>query len=510
MKRKKRLKKILSLSVPVMLSQFTDLSGNFLTTYFLSRLGGNELAASGLITPTQNLLIAPAMACLQGASVLAAERIARSEENTVGGIWHQNQLLGLTFSTMALPVLLFSGSLFSSLNQSEELADIAQRYFRYYIPAYVGTLLITTNQQIFLAQKRAIPIFCTTSLQTLLDVSLGLCLSQGYFNLPKLGVIGLSIGYSISATTVFLGSTVYLLIDRNNQRYALFKFSSEKMTHVLQSMLKRGLPLSLQIGAELVALWLAMMMVGEFGKNQLSAAEIAGQYVFLLTVPASGLGRSTSILIGRAFGKGKLEEVRKLGMTSMLLSQAMPCLGMIFFVSAPSLLTSFFLNGNTQDRNEIMQLSATLLLINGGGQFFDAFRQVAMGALVGQSDNLLPALLNVSSMCVIGTLLSYGMGFLFGLGTPGVFIARSVAMAFAASVVGTRWYFKAGHTEPPQTKPDVVVMPQERTQCPSFASKCWAFFFKPREPDDETYLLVTKLESVPQDQSKLESGPQNQ
>lgn len=74
-----------------------------------------------------------------------------------------------------------------------------------------------------------------------------------------------------------------------------------------------------------------MLMTGKFGNANLIAAEIAGQYVYILTVPGFALGQVTSILSSEQYSNRNYSELRKVGIRAMLLSQVLPLVGMTLF-----------------------------------------------------------------------------------------------------------------------------------------------------------------------------------
>ncbi|MEN9916209.1 MAG: hypothetical protein RLY40_141 [Pseudomonadota bacterium] len=112
---------------------------------------------------------------------------------------------------------------------------------------------------------------------------------------------------------------------------------------------------------------------------------------------------------------------------------------MAFFLTIPRQLSQFFLTNN-EDVDEILQATSRLLIINGIGQIFDGLRQTLTGALIGQDDNFFPMVTNITSMCLVGILSSYLIGFLGNQGIDGIFIGRSSCMFLAALVLGIRWF----------------------------------------------------------------------
>jgi Na+-driven multidrug efflux pump len=56
----------------------------------------------------------------------------------------------------------------------------------------------------------------------------------------------------------------------------LLSFNLEGFFSNLRNLLKKGLPLGLQNGAEVIALWISMLMAGEFGNANLTGQKLLG------------------------------------------------------------------------------------------------------------------------------------------------------------------------------------------------------------------------------------------
>jgi MATE family multidrug resistance protein len=434
-------RKMLGMSAPLMLSHLTNMLGGFANVYLFSRLGAKSLAAAGLITATQNLFVASVGGSLFGCSVLMAEELSQRNQapRNIGILWRQIQLLTLAYDVLVIPLYLTTDFILSNLGQDDTLLPHVQSYFNYYGIGFAANLLSLGNQQVLLSHENTLPILLINTVNNLSNFGLGYGLITQK-NIWQESAV--SIAYGISSWASLLLSSVY--INLKYRQNGLLSFKLSPFLTNLRKLLRKGLPIGLQNGAEVIALWVSMLMAGEFGDASLTAAEIAGQYVYILTVPGFALGQVTMVLSAQQYTRKDYAELRRVGIRAMLLSQVLPACGMLLFLTIPRQLTLFFLDNNAQ-ADDILAATQRLLLINGIGQFSDGVRQTLTGALIGQGDNVYPMVTNIMSMCLIGILSSYLMGFLGDEGVDGIFAGRSISMFLAAILLAIRWLRTTSH-----------------------------------------------------------------
>lgn len=434
-------KKMLGMSAPLMLSHLTNMLGGFGNVYLFSRLSAKSLAAAGLITATQNLFVASVGGSLFGCSVLMAEELSQrnQEPRNIGILWRQVQLLTLAYDVLVIPLYLTTGFILSNLGQDDTLLPHVQGYFNYYGIGFAANLLSLGNQQVLLSHENTLPILLINTVNNLGNFGLGYGLVTQKNTWQESAV---SIAYGISSSASLVLSSVYINVKYRQNGLLSFKLSPF-LTN-LGKLLRKGLPIGVQNGAEVIALWISMLMAGKFGDEGLTAAEIAGQYVYILTVPGFALGQVTMVLSAQQYTRKSYVELRRVGIRAMLLSQVLPASGMLLFLTIPRQLTLFFLDNNAE-AEAILQATQRLLVINGIGQFFDGVRQTLTGALIGQGDNVYPMITNMTSMCLMGILSSYLMGFLANEGVDGIFAGRSISMFLAAILLAIRWLRTTSH-----------------------------------------------------------------
>ena len=92
------LQAILSLAVPVVINSFLQTMYNLTDTYWLGKIGTNELAAINLVTPVQNIIINFGTGITVAGSVLIAQYIGGGEKEHAKSMANQIFACAMGFS----------------------------------------------------------------------------------------------------------------------------------------------------------------------------------------------------------------------------------------------------------------------------------------------------------------------------------------------------------------------------------------------------------------------------
>jgi Na+-driven multidrug efflux pump len=112
------------------------------------------------------------------------------------------------------------------------------------------------------------------------------------------------------------------------------------------------------------------------------------------------------------------------------------------FCFTPRLLSMPFINVDDPQNAQILELVGPLFIVQGTGLVADAIRNNCEGALCGFSDTKAPMLTAGLSMAIfLGA--GYILGFPAKLDINGIFIARIVGIATAASLLMERWLYRS-------------------------------------------------------------------
>jgi MATE family multidrug resistance protein len=249
--------------------------------------------------------------------------------------------------------------------------------------------------------------------------------------LPALGAFGA--GLANTFANAVLAACVFVPAWRSRPR-ALSPEESARARVPIAKVLGLGVPIGLQLLAEIGVFSLVAVLAGRLGTVAVSAHQIAIGLASFTFMGVLGVSAATSVRVGHAIGERR--SPRPAGLIGIAMGAAfMGCCGIVF-LSAPRALVAAF-----TDDPAIVDLGARLVLIAAAFQLFDGVQGVAAGALRGAADVRFPFVVIAGAHWLIGFPLALYFGFHAGLGAPGLWWGLLVGLALVAALL--TWRFVA-------------------------------------------------------------------
>jgi len=221
----------------------------------------------------------------------------------------------------------------------------------------------------------------------------------------------------------------YLLLSSEFKHYFLFKKISLSSKY-LKSLLKMGIPISIQFSIELLAFSTLTYLIGRVGIIPLSAQQITMQYSMLTIMVIMGISQASSILVSQKVGQKQFNELKKLVYTSLTLGGVVIlCLSFICLFNIQALV-NLYINKDDANYLAVLDLTKIFLYITVCGQIFDVCRNITAGILRGFGDTQSSMWTSLFSFWIVGLpigiilTLGYtqnGIGLKFGI-TLGIFL----------------------------------------------------------------------------------------
>jgi multidrug resistance protein, MATE family len=241
--------------------------------------------------------------------------------------------------------------------------------------------------------------------------------------LPRLGALGAGIAFSVSCLVLaaFVVAAAWRL--RPPVRTA----------HVpLRLSLRLGIPIGLQLTAEVGVFTVGAVLVGRFGAAAASAHQVAIGLASFTYMGALGVSGATAVRVGYAIGQAR--SPRRAGFLGIALGAAFMSMGALTFALAPGPLARLF-----TDDPETIKLSTSLLLIAAVFQLFDGVQAVAAGALRGAGDVRFSFAANVGAHWAVGFPLACLFGFTLGFGVRGIWWGLTSGLVCVAILLAARF-----------------------------------------------------------------------
>ena len=266
-----------------------------------------------------------------------------------------------------------------------------------------------------------------TIVANLLNIGLNWVLIFGKLGFPNMGVQGAALATLISRIIMFIAFAILLFKIKPYKNY--MKLITKPYIDIpkIKELLKTSIPISFQGLVEVTAFSLSGIMVGWFGKEAMTANQIALTITTFSFMIAQGIGVAATIRVSHQFGDKRFEDARKAGFASMHLSVVLMGTAGLFYIMTRHQLPLLF----TSDM-QVAAIASTLLIISAGFQIFDAIQLSGVASLRALKDVKIPLYYSVLSYYFVCLPLGYFIGHTLNLGPIGVWVGLMLGLLFAS------------------------------------------------------------------------------
>ena len=307
------VKAILSLSIPVMINSFIQTMYNLTDTYWLGKLGTDELAAINLVTPVQNIVINFGSGLTVAGSVLIARYIGAGKKEEAKSMANQIFACSLIFSvTCALTVFLLSGLIVKWLGAEDAVYEGAKTYLQLVILDMPFLYTINMFQSVYQAQGDTVK----PMLLNLLGIGINMILDPLLMVVFRFGVSGAALA-TVFAKLIPAAVAFILLHGRKNEVYLdlkHLKFEKEK----LKDIVVVGFPSAIGGSVTQFAFLLMSKNVLVYGKEAMAAYGVGNKINGLISLPSNGVGSAVSIIVSQNMGADQPKRAQKAYYLSMI------------------------------------------------------------------------------------------------------------------------------------------------------------------------------------------------
>lgn len=432
------LKKTIALAIPIVLGQLGQVAFGIMDNAMVGRLGTLELASAGFaltvtIMPFLFLIGVGTAISVMVAQAFGSERFDDCGSYMLSGIY---LLLGLLASLMTF--YLFGPDFLSWFSQPADVVQTARPYFALIAWSLLPMVLFQGLRQFSVGLEKAMWPTAILFMALGINFVLNLALIFGYFGAPKMGLVGA--GWATLISRLWMVLALFLLIYKSKDfaryRPTSWKIKSRHFRPVCKIGLASGL-LYLFEGGSFAA---AGIMAGWVSTAAIAAHQIAlnvGSFTFMF---AWGICFATSVRVSQAHGRYDTEGARARGVSGMVLvAMVMAGFGVII-VTCRNMIPAFY----TPDP-EVIKIAASLLVICAIFQVCDGIQAVAIGALRGASDTVIPAISTAFIYWGVAIPTSYALAFKLGLGVDGLWWGLTAGLTIASVTMGGRFIYKTRH-----------------------------------------------------------------
>ncbi|PTM04591.1 MAG: MATE family efflux transporter [Bacteroidetes bacterium] len=304
------VKKLVQLSLPMMLGIISMVAFNLIDTFYVGQLGKKELAALSFTFPVIMIIFSFIQGLGIGATALIAKSIGRKEHDKAARETTDSITLTLLITGFFVIIgLLTLKPTFSLLGADAETAILVEEYMQIWYVAlffvsapYVGNSAIRATGD---ARTPALIMLFAVIINAVLDP----ILIFGYLGAPAMGLKGAAIATAISrALTMVLA--FYVLIRR--EKLIIFDIPTWAVLRgCWKSILNIAVPSGLARLVVPITTGVITSIMASYGDYAVAAFGVGSRIEFLASSILFALAASIGPFVGQNFGSQKLDRVKE-------------------------------------------------------------------------------------------------------------------------------------------------------------------------------------------------------
>lgn len=432
---------ILTLAIPVIISQVGQVVVTLVDTMMVGQLGAVPLAgvsfANALFMPVMVIGLGIAM----GVTPLASRAFVRKDTSRLKSLIKNSALLN-TMLGFALAIILSTLTVGMGLmGQDPDVVAVATPYSFVMAISLIPLMWFYTARQFLEGLGNTSWAMIITITANLVNVGLNFVLIYGLLGMPALGALGAGIATLIAR---FLQVVLFIVLFRYQEKFGLY-FRGWNVVKFCRFRLLRlwrlGFPIAMQIGIECLGMSAMAIAIGTLGAEVLAGHQVAMNMPTLAFMFVTGLANATTIIVARDYQLKLYDSVR----TTLRSSLVMVTVIMIF-TSSMFVLFAYPIASLFSPDPAVQAIAAHLLFFGALFQISDGIQGVTLGALRGLLDVKRPMYYALAAYIFVGAPAGYLCGFVLEMGAGGVWIGFISALTTLAVMYVRRFrHFISAH-----------------------------------------------------------------
>ncbi len=435
------LKESLSLSFPLIASQLVYASSGVITTIMIAHLGYKELATNVLVWSFYIALISISFGTLSSVSVLVAHSHGINDRQGMSIAVNQGIILAFILAIPMMLVIWFAPTILYLTNQNTDIIELAIPYFHSLIWCILPLNLLIVMEQFLIGTSITKFVLFLSFFRVPLEILFFYTLFFGTCGIPKLGLVGIGYGMTLSILFSLIIISCYLCFSKKVRQYQLFSNFCHFNSKYFFELIRVGWPLGMMYCIEMTLFAAVALMMGQFGEHILAAHQIAYQcFVFTLAI-IFGISQGITVRIGRTIGNNNKDTIELALYVNLSIGFCFMLIATIIFIYFPKNIITLSVNINPLSNNTLIDHATLFLFMTGILQLSENFRLITTGALRALKDTKISMYINLITFWLIAFPSVYLLAFTFNVGAIGVWLGLIVGLSIGALTLMLRFKY---------------------------------------------------------------------
>lgn len=418
---------LISLGIPIIIGQIGSIIQGLADTLMVGRYSSDSLSSAGFVNNVMLLVIVFAMGYAYGLTPEVGSLHARNRYTEAGRALRCSLQINSAMTAVLCSLLLTLYFFIDKLGQPEELLPLIRPYYLVVLISLPFQFLFNSFKQFSdgIGDTRS-PMWVLLSANVLNIIGNAL-LIYGIGPFPEMGLVGA--GISTLFSRIFMlccMAALFFHATRFAPYRAGFFTNTTANTDQRKHLHKLGMPIALQMGMETASFNLCAVMMGWLGAAQLAAHQIMTNVGSLCFLIYYGIGAAVAIRISHFHGVNDWANARRASLSGLRMIMLTGAVLASSIVAFSDTICALFTNDPV-----IIQTATGLLVPFMLYQFGDGLQCNFANSLRGIADVKPMMRYAFISYIVVSLPLSYMLGFPFGWGATGIWMAFPVALTLA-------------------------------------------------------------------------------
>lgn len=386
------IKAILSLAIPIVINNFIQTMYNLTDTYWLGKLGTNEMAAISLVSPVQNIIINFGAGLTLAGSILISQYVGARDTKNAKTMANHIFVCSILFAFICgILCFIFTPSIVNWLGAEGPVNTMGTTYLRVVITDLPFLFMINIFTSVNQAQGDTV----RPMQLNMLGVVLNMILDPLFIMVFHWGVAGAAFATMLAKVPCAIIAAISLFKGKNKIHVDLkgFRFNT-KMIHRILTV---GLPTAIGNSTMQFGFLLMTKNVLVFGNNAMAAYGIGNRINGIITMPANAMGSAVATIVGQNIGAGQTDRAVDAYRKSRLI-------GVIFlfiagFILSRSIVSTAIVKIFSSDAN-VIPLASDFLSIMAFWCWTNAIYNNTVGLFNGAGNTIVTMIVDASRLWV--------------------------------------------------------------------------------------------------------------
>ncbi|MFP9229589.1 EmmdR/YeeO family multidrug/toxin efflux MATE transporter [Pectobacterium cacticida] len=414
-------REISPLAFPIFIEGLCVVLMGVFSTFLVSWLGKEAMAAVGLADSFNMVIIAFFTAVALGTAVVVAFSLGQRNRKQARSAARQSMSLLVLTSFLLVALVEFAGAVIIDLiagQADEQVKALALTFLRWTVWGYPAVAVALVGCSALRgAGNTKLPMVINIGMN-ILNIAISSLLIYGVFSWEGFGFIGAGIGITISR---YLGALFVILTLMHGFNGALrirFKSYFAPFTWaILYEVLSIGVPASIESVMFNIGKLITQRFVAGMGTEVIAGNFIAFSIATLINLPGNSLGSAATIIVGTRLGKGQIMQSTRQLKHIFWLSNIGLCVLALLSVPSAGFLASLYTN-----EPDVIEVAKHLLWLNALFMPIWAASWVLPAGLKGAKDASYTMWVAMAGMWGCRVIAGYILGIMLGFGVIGVWM----------------------------------------------------------------------------------------